>query len=79
MDWFARRGFVCWSVDLEGYGRSDKNRDITCDIANGADDLAAATDYVSRTAACQILRMAFLPARYARHCSHKGIRIASRA
>ena len=46
MDWFARRGFVCWSVDMEGYGRSDKSRDITCDIANGADDLAAATDYI---------------------------------
>ncbi len=43
MDWFARRGFVCWSVDMEGYGRSDKRRDIPCDIANGADDLAAAT------------------------------------
>ena len=53
MDWFARRGFVCWSVDLEGYGRSDKNRDITCDIANGADDLAAATDYISRTRSVQ--------------------------
>jgi pimeloyl-ACP methyl ester carboxylesterase len=24
MDWFARRGFVCWCVDMEGYGRSDK-------------------------------------------------------
>jgi pimeloyl-ACP methyl ester carboxylesterase len=47
MDWFARRGFVCWSVDMEGYGRSDKSRDITCDIANGADDLAAATDYIA--------------------------------
>ena len=46
MDWFARRGFVCWCVDLEGYGRSDKKRDIFCDIANGADDLSAATDYV---------------------------------
>ena len=53
MDWFARRGFVCWSVDMEGYGRSDKNRDITCDIANGADDLAAATDYISRTRGVQ--------------------------
>jgi len=49
MDWFARRGFVCWSVDMEGYGRSDKSRDIPCDIANGADDLAAATDYMRRT------------------------------
>ena len=48
MDWFARRGFVCWSVDMEGYGRSDKSRDIPCDIANGADDLAAATDYIQR-------------------------------
>ena len=49
MDWFARRGFVCWCVDMEGYGRSDKWRDIYCDIANGADDLTAATDYITRT------------------------------
>jgi pimeloyl-ACP methyl ester carboxylesterase len=49
MDWFARRGFVCWCVDMEGYGRSDKKRDITCDIANGADDLAAATGYIANT------------------------------
>src|SRR5262245_5731337 len=48
MDWFARRGFVCWCVDMEGYGRSDKSRDIFCDIANGADDLAAATDYIAQ-------------------------------
>jgi len=34
-------------VDLEGYGRSDKSRDVTCDIANGADDLTAATDYIA--------------------------------
>jgi pimeloyl-ACP methyl ester carboxylesterase len=46
MDWFAKRGFACWTVDMEGYGRSDKTRDIPCDIANGADDLAAATDYI---------------------------------
>ena len=49
MDWFARRGFVCWCVDMEGYGRSGKARDIYCDIANGADDLAAATDYITST------------------------------
>jgi pimeloyl-ACP methyl ester carboxylesterase len=48
MDWFARRGFACWSVDMEGYGRSDKSRDIPCDIANGADDLAAATECMRR-------------------------------
>ena len=46
MDWFARRGFVCWCVDMEGYGRSGKSRDIYCDLSNGADDLAAATDYI---------------------------------
>ena len=49
MDWFAQRGFVCWTVDMEGYGRSDKTRDIFCDISNGADDLAAATDYIFKT------------------------------
>ncbi len=48
MDWFARRGFVCWCVDMEGYGRSSKHRDIYCDISNGADDLTAATDYIAK-------------------------------
>ncbi len=46
MDWFAARGFDTWCVDMEGYGRSDKARDINFDIANGADDLAAASDYI---------------------------------
>lgn len=46
MDWFVHQGFDTWCVDMEGYGRSDKSRDINCDIANGADDLAAATDYI---------------------------------
>ena len=49
MDWFAQRGFSCWTVDMEGYGRSTKTRDIFCDISNGADDLAAATDYIFKT------------------------------
>ena len=48
MDWFAQMGFVCWCVDMEGYGRSDKHRDIYCDIANGADDLKAATDHIAK-------------------------------
>ena len=34
---------------MEGYGRTSKHRDIVCDIANGADDLAAATAYIMRT------------------------------
>ena len=52
MDWFAAQGFDTWTVDLEGYGRSDKSRPINCDIANGADDLAAATDYILRERDC---------------------------
>jgi pimeloyl-ACP methyl ester carboxylesterase len=50
MDWFAKRGFDTWCVDMEGYGRSDKTRDINFDIANGADDLAAASEYIMKTA-----------------------------
>ena len=46
MDWFAAKGFDTWCVDMEGYGRSSKHRDITCDIANGAADLAAASAYI---------------------------------
>ncbi len=52
MDWFAARGYDTWCVDLEGYGRSDKTRDINCDISNGADDLAAASDYILKTRRC---------------------------
>ena len=48
MDWFAQRGFNTWCVDMEGYGRSDKSRDLYFDIANGADDLEAATDYIMK-------------------------------
>jgi pimeloyl-ACP methyl ester carboxylesterase len=48
MDWFAERGFDTWCVDMEGYGRSDKKRPINCDIANGADDVAAAAEYIEK-------------------------------
>jgi pimeloyl-ACP methyl ester carboxylesterase len=46
MDWFAARGYDTWCMDHEGYGRSDKARPTNCDIANGADDLAAGTNYI---------------------------------
>jgi pimeloyl-ACP methyl ester carboxylesterase len=49
MDWFATRGFDTWCMDHEGYGRSDKSRPINCDISNGADDLAAGSDYIMKT------------------------------
>src|SRR5216683_1750590 len=46
MDWFAARGFDTWCMDHEGYGRSDKSRAINCDIANGAEDIEAGSEYV---------------------------------
>ncbi len=49
MDFFAGQGFDTWCVDMEGYGRSDKSRDINSDIATGADDLSAASDYIVET------------------------------
>src|SRR2546428_833738 len=49
MDYFARLGYDTWCVDMEGYGRSDKRRAINSNIANGADDLEVATDYIKRT------------------------------
>jgi pimeloyl-ACP methyl ester carboxylesterase len=46
MDHFARRGFDCWCVDMEGYGRSTKDRDNSAPIAMGADDCHAAALYI---------------------------------
>ena len=56
MEWFAARGFDTWCIDNEGYGRSDKSRPINCGIANGAEDLAAGSDYVLKaTGAAKLL------------------------
>ena len=46
MEWFAARGYDTWTMDNEGYGRSDKKRPINNDIANGAEDLAAGSRYI---------------------------------
>jgi len=46
MEWFAARGYDTWTMDNEGYGRSDKHRPINNDIANGAEDLAAGSRYI---------------------------------
>src|SRR5277367_4479155 len=35
MEWFARRGFDCWCVDMEGYGRSTKSSNNNAPIAQG--------------------------------------------
>jgi pimeloyl-ACP methyl ester carboxylesterase len=49
MDWFAGQGFDTWCVDMEGYGRSTKDRDNNAPIAFGADDCFAAAQYIEKT------------------------------
>jgi pimeloyl-ACP methyl ester carboxylesterase len=46
MDWFVSQGYDTWCVDMEGYGKSDKHRNIQSNIAEGGDDLIAATDHI---------------------------------
>jgi pimeloyl-ACP methyl ester carboxylesterase len=48
MEWFAKRGYDTWCVDLEGYGRSTKDRDNNADISQGADDCLAAAIYIRK-------------------------------
>src|SRR6476619_547745 len=48
MDHFARRGYDCWCVDMEGYGRSTKDRDNNAPISQGADDCYAAASYIQK-------------------------------
>lgn len=57
MDWFANQGFDTWTMDNEGYGRSDKHRNINFDISNGADDLAAGSEYILQRSADKTLLM----------------------
>src|SRR3974377_715870 len=48
MGWFARRGVDCCCVDMEGYGRSTKDRDNNAPIAQGADDCLVAATYIRK-------------------------------
>jgi pimeloyl-ACP methyl ester carboxylesterase len=57
MEYFSKLGFDTWTMDNEGYGRSDKARPINNDISNGADDLAAGTDYVIRQTGAKKMHM----------------------
>src|SRR6266850_1779975 len=57
MEWFVEHGYDTWTMDNEGYGRSDKSRPINCDIPNGADDLAAGADYIVKTSGAKKLLM----------------------
>jgi pimeloyl-ACP methyl ester carboxylesterase len=56
MEYFASLGYDTWTMDNEGYGRSDKSRAQNNDISNGADDLEAGTRYVlEKTGAGKVL------------------------
>ena len=57
MDWFANQGFETWTMDNEGYGRSDKKRDINFDITNGADDLVVGSEYILQHTSSKSLLM----------------------
>src|SRR5207237_5619721 len=46
MDYFASLGYDTWTMDNEGYGRSDKHRAQNNDISNGAHDLAPGSRYI---------------------------------
>lgn len=46
MNIFARRGFDVWTMDFEGYGRSSKSKGNS-NIADGVEDLKAATEVVT--------------------------------
>ncbi len=48
MEFFAGHGYDTWAVDMEGYGRSVKDRDNNAPIAFGAADCFAAADYIQR-------------------------------
>jgi pimeloyl-ACP methyl ester carboxylesterase len=47
MNIFARQGYDVWTMDFEGYGRSTVTEGNS-DIASGVQDLAAATEVVTR-------------------------------
>ena len=49
MNWFVSKGYDTWCVDMEGYGRSEKGRGSRATIAEGADDLTAASAYIEET------------------------------
>jgi pimeloyl-ACP methyl ester carboxylesterase len=46
MDWFVGQGWDTWCFDCEGYGRSDKHRDLFFDIAEGVADLEVVTAFI---------------------------------
>ena len=48
MNFFAAQGYDTWCVDMEGYGHSDKDRETHFFIQDGANDVKAAAEYISK-------------------------------
>jgi pimeloyl-ACP methyl ester carboxylesterase len=48
MEYFAKLGYDCWCVDMEGYGRSTKDRDNNAPISFGADNCHSAAQYIQK-------------------------------
>ena len=57
MNYFAIQGFDTWCVDMEGYGRSDKDRDSYFFISDGADDLEVACQYIKNIRSIEKVHM----------------------
>ena len=55
MQYFAGLGYDTWTMDNEGYGRSTKTRPQINDISNGADDLAAGSEYILKQTGAESL------------------------
>lgn len=48
MDFLARNGYDAWSIDIHGYGRSEKTDKDWSDTASAARDIGAAVDYIAK-------------------------------
>lgn len=47
MDFLARNGYDAWSIDIHGYGRSEKTDKDWSDTEAASNDIGAAVDYIS--------------------------------
>jgi pimeloyl-ACP methyl ester carboxylesterase len=48
MDFLARNGYDAWSIDIHGYGRSEKTDKDWSDTESASKDIGAAVDYITR-------------------------------
>ena len=82
MDWFAHRGFDVWTVDPEGYGRSDWGEGSISYVEDSIDDLNATMDVVERETGARTCSMyggssgALRAALFAARCPEQVERVA---